>query len=156
MVPSTGARSISGEKSGPGCRYRSPGPTTLREVVRLLGLLFRGEDDLVPLYAPHHCPSRLRVLAMQSVRRLLAGPHGFFALPKRYRKVLAAVALDEEVNPFEPIQLPGLRQDLLLSNTDSFVYQLGWTLIGSYSCEHSTNPAPSSRFPGRAISGTST
>jgi fermentation-respiration switch protein FrsA (DUF1100 family) len=44
---------------------------------------------------------------------------------------------------------PDLWQDLLLSNTDSFVYQLGWTLIGKYSCEHSANPAPSSRFPRR-------
>ena len=90
------------------------------------------------------------------VRRFLAGPHGFFALPKRYRKMLAALAVDEEVDPFKPIQLPGLWQDLLLSNTDSFVYQLGRTLIGNIRANIVLILLPPPAFPGRASSSSST
>jgi hypothetical protein len=56
-------------------------PRSLRALGSLLLVLYLKEADFAPLNACYRFPTSLCRLAAQPVNRLLAGTHGFFALP---------------------------------------------------------------------------
>ena len=69
-----------------------------------------------------------------------AGAQGYFALPQRYPERLAALAVTEGDQPFEPVHLPSSWQDLLPCLAQSFIYLVGRALENTHPRVHGMPP----------------
>src|SRR5215211_7385729 len=82
------------------------------------------------------------MLAAQLGCLLLAGAQGLFTLPQRYGKHLAALTVDEEIDPLKALHLLEAGHDVLLSVAEAIVYLVWRTLVGGYTRKHVTSFIP--------------
>src|SRR5687767_13593401 len=82
------------------------------------------------------------MLAAQLGCLLLAGAQGLFTLPQRYGKHLAALTVDEEIDPLKAFHLLEAGHDVLLSVAQAIVYLVRRTLVGGYTRKHVTSFIP--------------
>jgi hypothetical protein len=120
-------------------------PLGLREPAVSARASLRGYGNLAPLHARAFWAGGLlgrdlipppSVLAAQLGCLLLAGAQGLFALPQRYGEHLAALTIDEEIDPLKALHFLETGHDVLLGVAEAFIYLVRRTLVGGYARKH--------------------
>src|SRR5215212_2343409 len=98
------------------------------------------DGNFVPFHSCYRFAACFGAFAPQPAGLLLAIAHGLLALPKRYRKRLAGLAVGEEENSRKARYVAHRGQDALASMAYALLHSVWRTFIGAHSGEHAVSP----------------